>query len=108
MKKLRKGDTVSVLSGKDKGRKGKVEQLLPKRGVVLVAGINIYKKHLKASVAADKKGGIYDLERPIAVSKVALICPNCKKPTRVGFELKAKKKVRVCRKCGQVIDGGKK
>ena len=64
----------------------------------------MFKRHIKAQVAADKKGGIYDIPRPIAVSKLGLICPNCKKVTRVGFEIVKGKKIRVCKKCKKGID----
>jgi len=76
--------------------------VLAKANSVVVVGMNIYKKHIKASVAVDKKGGVYDIPRPIDVAKIALICPNCKKVTRIGF----KEGQRVCRKCGKKLEKG--
>lgn len=100
--KLKKGDTIIVTVGKDKGRKGKVEMIFPKTSEIVVAGINVVKRHLKRK---DEKnpGGIIDVVRPIATSKVALVCPSCGKPTRVGFLVAKNEKVRVCRKCGKKI-----
>ena len=102
MLKLRKTDEVLVTTGKDKGRKGKIEKIFPKTQKVLIPGINMYKKHVKGFQG--QKGGIYDIPRPMAVTKIALVCPKCKKATRVGFEVVKKEKVRVCRKCKKQID----
>jgi large subunit ribosomal protein L24 len=102
--KLRVGDTVKVLLGKDKGREGKIEIIFPKKGLVAVPGVNIYKKHVKKSVARDGKGGIFEIPRPIPVAKVALVCPKCKKTTRIGFKLVKGGKQRFCRKCQKLID----
>lgn len=99
--KLKKGDTVKIMAGKDKGREGKVEMVLPKRNSVVVPEINMYKKHVKGQKG--QKGGMYDLPRPLNMAKVSLICPHCKKVTRVGFEIVKKEKVRVCRKCKKNI-----
>jgi large subunit ribosomal protein L24 len=99
--KIKIGDTVKVVIGKDKGREAKVEKTFPKESLVLLPGINIYKKHFKGSQG--QKGGIYDIPRPLNIAKVALICPNCKKITRVGYRVMEKEKVRVCRKCGKEI-----
>ena len=106
MLKIKIGDKVKILSGKDKGREGQIEKIFPKKKTVLVPGLNMYKKHIKARDG--QKGGIYDLPRPIAVSKLALICPKCKKQTRVAFELKDGKKLRICAKCRNLVDKGKK
>lgn len=103
MYKFKKGDSIKVTTGKDKGKEGKIEKVFPKRSKVLVPNINMYKKHVKASLTADGKGGIYELSRPIDVAKIAIICPNCKKLTRVGFKMEKEKKIRVCRKCGKAI-----
>ena len=102
MLKLKIGDTVKILQGKDEGREGKIEKVLLKKKLVLVPGINIYKKHVKG--VSGRRGGIYEVPRPLLISKVALICPKCKKTTRVGFRVLAKEKVRFCRKCGREID----
>ena len=103
MTKFKKGDTVKITIGKDKGKEGKVEKVFPKKDTVLIPGINIYKKHVKATLTVDGKGGIFELSRAINVAKIALICPNCKKQTKVGFKLENDKKVRVCKKCGKAI-----
>lgn len=102
MFKLKVGDTVRVTQGKDSGREGKIEKLYAKRRKVLIPGINIFKKHVKGTEGA--KAGIYEIPRPLSFSKVALICPKCKKATRVGFRILSKEKVRVCKKCGREID----
>lgn len=104
MIKFKKGDTVKITSGKDKGREGKIEVIDAKDFLAIIPGINIYKKHIKASPTdSSQKGGIYDLPRPLPFSKIALICPKCKKITRVGFKIIGKEKVRFCRKCGKEI-----
>ena len=100
--KLKKGDTVIVLTGKDKGTKGKIERIYSSANTVLIANVNMYKRHMKRR---DEKnpGGIVDLARPIDVSKVALVCPKCKLPTRIGMVIKGADKKRQCRKCKQII-----
>lgn len=101
--KLRTGDEITVVRGKDKGRTGKIEKLLGKTGRVLVGNINVYKKHQKGMPG--KPGGIVEFSRPLPVANIALVCPNCKKATRVGMLiLKDGKKVRICKKCGRQID----
>jgi len=102
MIKFRQGDTIKITVGKDKGREGKIERILPKKGAAIVPGVNVYKKHLKGF--QNQKGGIYDIPRPLVFAKIALVCPKCKKITRVGFKIIDSKKVRVCRKCGKEID----
>ncbi len=104
MQKIKTGDKVMVLRGKDKGREGTVERVFPKKGVAFVPGINIYKKHVKKQMAADGKGGIYEIPRPIAVSKLAVIDPKTKKPTRVGFKVQGDKKLRISIKSGVILD----
>ena len=101
MRKIRVNDIVLVTSGKDKGQKGKVEKVLSGGQEVLIENINMYKKHVKGSQG--QKGGIYDIPKPLSIAKVSLICPLCKKPTRVGFSVLKNEKVRVCRKCGKEI-----
>jgi len=100
--KLKKGDKVIITTGKDKGKQGKIEKILPERHAVLVAGMNLYKRHVKRR---DEKnpGGIVDIPRPLDTGKVALVCPSCKQPTRVGYEVSKSGKVRICRKCGKRI-----
>ena len=100
--KFKKGDTVIVTIGKDKGKKGKIEKVMPDKGAVLVAGVNLYKRHLKKRDERQPHG-IVELPRPLAVAKIALVCPACGKPTRAGFLLARTEKVRICRKCQQKI-----
>ncbi len=95
--KLRKGDKVKVLSGKDKGREGEIIRVLPKENRVIVDRINIAKRHTKATKAL-MQGGIIDKDMPISASAVAIICPTCG-PTRIGVKIDGPLKVRICRKC---------
>jgi len=103
--KYRVGDIVKITIGKDKGREGKIEKVFPKKGFILVPGVNIYKKHVKGM--GEVKGGVYELPRPLAVSKIALVCPKCKKITRIGLKFAGKEKVRICKKCKREIDKAK-
>ncbi len=104
MMKIRKNDTVQVMAGKDKGKGGKVRFAYPKKNRVIVDGINFIKKHSRARGQV-RQAGIIDLEAPIDVSNVMLLCGKCNRPTRVGFTfLEDGRKVRVCRKCKEVID----
>lgn len=100
--KLSKGDLVVVIKGKDKGRKGKIEKIFPKTNKVLIPGINVYKKHARQQ-SEKKPGGIIEIVKPLPVSNVALLCPKCKKPTRVGYQIDKSGKRRICRKCQAVI-----
>ena len=100
---VKKGDTVVVLSGKDKGKQGKVIQALPKKNKVVVQGVNKVKRHTKPNQSAPQ-GGILVKEAPLHACKVMLVCPACSKPTRVGHKEVNGKNVRVCKKCGEVID----
>ncbi|HXH51827.1 MAG TPA: 50S ribosomal protein L24 [Sphingomicrobium sp.] len=102
--KIRKGDTVVVLSGKDKGRTGEVVKAMPKDGKVLVSGINVAVRHRKPS-QANPQGGLERREAPLHVSKVAVADPKSGKPTRVRFETRDGKKVRVAVKSGELING---
>ena len=102
--KIKKGDNVVVRSGKDKGRTGTVLQVLPKDGKVVVAGVNVATRHRKPSQAAPQ-GGIERREAPMAISKVSLADPKDGKATRVRFEERDGKKVRVAVKSGETIDG---
>ncbi len=99
--KIKKGDNVKILAGKDSGRTGTVDRVLVKTGKVIVAGINIYKRSVKKQ--GQTQGGIIDLVKPVDASNVILVCPNCKKVTRVGFKIEGKDKVRICKKCGKEI-----
>ena len=102
--KIKKGDSVVVLSGKDKGQTGTVKQVMPKDGKVVVEGVNIAARHRKPS-QQNPQGGIDRFEAPMHISKVALADPKDGKPTRVRFETKDGKKVRVAVKSGETIDG---
>ncbi|VVT12463.1 50S ribosomal protein L24 [Erythrobacter sp. EC-HK427] len=102
--KIKKGDTVVVLSGKDKGQTGTVQQVMPKDGKVLVEGVNVMTRHRKPS-QANPQGGIDRIPAPLAISKVAIADPKDGKPTRVRFQTKDGKKVRVAVKSGETIDG---
>ena len=100
--KIKKDDKVIVLSGKDKGKQGKVLIADPKAGKVVVEGVSVATKHQKP-MGQGQEGGIIKVETPIYVSKVQLVCPKCGKGTRVGYTLDGDKKVRVCKKCGAKI-----
>ena len=100
--KIKTGDKVIVLSGKDKGKTGKVLSADPKNGKVTVEGVSVATKHQKAQKKG-QDGGIIKMETPIYVSKVQLVCPKCDKGVRVGYKFVADKKLRVCRKCGTEI-----
>ena len=96
---IKRDDKVIVLSGKDKGKSGKVIAADPKAEKVIVEGVNVATKHQKAQKKG-QDGGILKIETPIYVSKVQLVCPKCGKGTRVGHKIADGKKVRVCKKCG--------
>lgn len=100
--KLKKGDQVIITSGKDKGKKGKIEKVFPKSGKILLPGLNIFKRHLKKR---DEKhpGGIIDISRPLPAGNVMFICPKCAKPVRIGFKMEKKIKNRVCKNCGSNV-----
>ncbi len=101
--KLKKGDTVKVLSGKDRGKRGKVLRVLPKEERILVEGVNVKKRH-RRSRRQDRKGEIVLLPAPFPASTVQLICPKCSQPTRVGMRQEPSgTKVRVCKKCREAI-----
>lgn len=107
--KIKKGDTVLVTRGKDKGKKGNVKSVSQTKAQVLVEGVNQYKKHIKRS-ASGKPSEIMVITKPLTVSAVALICSKCKKQTRVGYKIgkampagRQDMKVRICKKCGKEI-----
>ncbi|MBE9477977.1 MAG: 50S ribosomal protein L24 [Chloroflexi bacterium] len=102
--KIRKDDTVLVIAGRDRGKKGKVRFAHPKDKKLVVEGINFIKKHARATGRV-KQAGIIEQEAPITVSNVMLLCSRCNHPTRVGFRfLEDGRKVRICRSCHEVID----
>ena len=100
--KIKKGDTVKVLSGNDKGKTGEVLEVMPKSQKVIVKGVNIRKKHVKPRKQGEE-GGIIPVECSIHSSKVNVVCPKCGKTTRVGYLVENGKKVRVCKKCGSKL-----
>ncbi len=101
--KIKKGDTVEILSGKDRGKRGKVLGVFPAEGRALLEGINVKKRHERPR-RAGRKGSIIAMPAPIAVSVVELVCPHCGKPTRVGYRRDdAGKKVRWCKRCKATI-----
>ncbi|MGI6643058.1 MAG: 50S ribosomal protein L24 [Bacillota bacterium] len=100
---IRKDDTVLVLTGKYRGKKGKVLTAMPAKGRVIVEGVNMRKKHQRPTKEM-QQGGIVESEGPIDVSNVMLVCPRCSKPTRLRSEVSGTGKVRVCHKCGEAID----
>ncbi len=102
--RIRKGDTVIVLAGRDKGREGEVIRSMPKDGKVVVQGVNVVARHTKPS-QADPEGGIKRREAPIHVSNVAIKDPKTGRATRIGFEIRDGVKVRVCRGSGEVLNG---
>ena len=99
---IRRDDTVIVLSGKDKGKEGKVLSADPKNGKVIVEGVNVAQKHKKPRRQGEE-GGIIKMETPIYACKVMVVCPKCGKPTRVAHKLVDGKNVRVCKKCGATM-----
>jgi large subunit ribosomal protein L24 len=100
--KLKKDDKVIVLAGRDKGKTGVITRVMPQITGVVVEGINIAKRHTKPSSKVPR-GGILEITKPMPSGKVALICPSCKKPTRVGYQVNNGVKERICRKCSQVV-----
>ena len=97
--RIRKGDNVQVLSGNDKGKTGEVLEVIQKDDKVVVKGVNVRKKHVKARKQGDESG-IIPVECAIPASKVNVVCPKCGKVTKVGYRVDNDKKVRVCKKCG--------
>ncbi|MBM3128049.1 MAG: 50S ribosomal protein L24 [Chloroflexi bacterium] len=104
MNKIRKGDTVQVIAGNDRGKTGEVQRISPKDETVVVAGINLVKKHQKRTGNVRTQAGIITREGPLPLANVALVCKNCNKPTRIGFGAQGDRKSRKCKKCGQFID----
>lgn len=100
--KFKKGDSVKVTAGRDKGREGKLDRVYKNTDKVLIQGINIYKKHVKKNEQMPQ-GGVVEIPRPLPVGNVAFVCPKCKKQTRLGYKIEGKKKVRICRKCGASV-----
>jgi large subunit ribosomal protein L24 len=102
--KIRKGDNVLITTGKDNGKKGKVRKALPSKKAIIIEGLNLIKRHSRTGGQA-KQGGIIEMEAPVDISNVMLICNKCSKPARVGFKLLPDgKKVRICKACKEAID----
>lgn len=100
--KLKKGDEVKVVRGKDKGKSGKIEEVWTKKNMIVLPGVNLYKRHIKAR-SQNEKSEIKELTKPLSITNIRLICPKCKLPTRVGFKITNGKKERICRKCKAII-----
>lgn len=100
--KIHKGDNIIMLSGKDRGKKGKILAVLSKENRVIVEGLNLIKKHTRPRKQG-QKGQIISKERTVSVSSVALVCKSCGLPTRVGYKMEADKKVRICKKCKNIV-----
>ena len=100
--KIKKGDQIIIIAGKDRLKKGKVLQAFPGKGKVLVEGLNLKKKHRKPRKSGEK-GEMIQLPSPIDISNVKLICPKCSQAARVGYKLVEEKKFRICKKCRQEI-----
>ncbi len=101
MFKFKIGDEVMVVNGRDKGKKGLIEKVFVKDNKVVISGVNIYKRHKKAT--RTQKAGIFEVTRPVNVASIAIICPKCGKQTRAGFKNEGKTKTRICKKCSGVI-----
>ena len=100
--RIKKGDTVQVLAGNDKGKTGEVLEVIPKDSKVVVKGVNVRKKHIKPRKQGEE-GGIIPVECAIDSSKVNVVCPKCGKSTRIEYKIEDDKKVRICKKCGAII-----
>ena len=100
--RIKKGDTVLVLSGKNKDKKAKVLSVSTDTGKIVVEGVNVVKKHQKPTRSF--QGGIIEKPLPLFASKVMLVCPRCSRPTRIGVKMSGDKRVRVCKKCSEIVD----
>ena len=100
--KLKKGDSIKVIRGKDKGKTGKIEKVFPKEKKVLVLGVNEYKRHAKAT-SQKSASEIKTITKPMPEANVAFVCPKCSKNSRIGFVIKVGKKLRICKKCKKEI-----
>ena len=100
--KIKKGDEVKIVTGKDRGKTGKVIKSFPQDSSVLVEGLNMFKKHMR-SRQAEKKGEVISISKPVNLSAVRLVCPECHKITRVGHKVEAQHKFRICKKCGKTL-----
>ena len=101
---VRKNDNVVVITGKDRGKRGRVLKILPAKNRVIVEGVNVIKRHTKPNPQKQIKGGVVEREGAVHASNVQIVCPECSKMTRVGHRLQGDRKVRICRKCEGVVD----
>lgn len=101
--KIKRNDTVYIAKGKDQGKTGKVERVLPKLSKLVIKGMNISKKHAKPS-KINPQGGIIDINVPMHACNVMLVCPRCNKSTRVGYKIVENTKIRICKKCRESVD----
>ncbi|MBI4037530.1 50S ribosomal protein L24 [Candidatus Curtissbacteria bacterium] len=101
MYKFKIGDEVKIKTGRDKGKKGKIEKIYKGENTLLVGGVNMYKRHKKQTPM--QKGGIFEIARPILASKVTIICSKCGKETKIGFLKEGKTKKRFCKKCKGIL-----
>ena len=102
---IRKNDNVVVTTGKDRGKRGRVLRVVADKTRVVVEGVNMIKRHTKANLQRQVKGGVVEREAPVHASNVQMVCPECGKPTRLGSKLlEDGRKVRICRKCNEVVD----
>ncbi|HOX40891.1 MAG TPA: 50S ribosomal protein L24 [bacterium] len=105
--KLKKNDNVMVLTGKDRGKSGVIERVFPEQDKLIVKGVGLVKKHVKPS-QKNPKGGIIDINMKVNNSNVMIICPSCGKPTKIGLKVSDKVKQRICKRCGQSLEGNTK
>lgn len=101
--KLKKGDQVLIITGKDRGRRGAIEKVLSRQNKIIVTGVNIAKRHLKPS-RKNPHGGIISQPSPMDASNVLIVCPRCDRPTRIGYRILKEKKMRLCRKCQESLE----
>ena len=101
--KIKRGDEVVVLAGKDRGKRGTVQEVRPTSASVVVTGVNTARRHTKANPNQNVKGGIIEQLVPLAIGKVMLVCPHCGKPARVGYRVDGDAKERFCKACGQAL-----
>ena len=101
---IRKNDNVLVITGKDRGKRGRVLRVLPGKNRVIVEGVNLIKRHTKPNPQRQVQGGIVEREASVHASNVQLVCPECGKATRIGHRIDGDRKVRICRKCEGVVD----
>ena len=100
--KIKKGDKVHIRAGKNNGKEGIVEKVYNRQNTILILGVNLYKKHVRKNEKMPQ-GGVVEIPRPLDVSKVMFVCPECKGKTRLGYTIEKNKKSRICKKCKSVV-----